>query len=131
MKNNRKNFLTMKKLFLIITVIFTTMSSSFAEDEKVPVVINKEEQTSNNNKNTWNRAPMRIPVDVYYNTENRVIKGEGSETIDAEVYIYNKYEELVDYSSTINAEFQLTMPGEYTILIQSESWYAEAVVNAD
>lgn len=121
----------MKNLFLIITVIFTTVFSSFAEDERVPVVINKEEQTSNNNKNTWNRAPMRIPVDVYYNTENRVIKVEGSETIDAEVYIYNKYEELVDYSSTINAEFQLTMPGEYTILIQSESWYAEAIVNAD
>ena len=130
MKNNRKNFLTMKKLFLIITVIFTTMSSSFAKDEKVPVVINKEEQTSNNN-NTWNRAPMRIPVDVYYNTENRVIKVEGSETIDAEVYLYNKYEELVDYSSTINAEFQLTMLGEYTVHIQSEYWYAEAVVNAD
>lgn len=119
----------MKKLFLIITVIFTTMFSSFAEDKKVPVVFNNEKQTSN--KSTWDRAPMRIPVDVYYNTENRVIKVEGSETIDAEVYLYNKYEELVDYSSTINAEFQLTMPGEYTILIQSESWYAEAVVNAD
>lgn len=118
----------MKKLFLIIAMVFITTISSFAEDEKVPVVLNNEKQTSS--KNTWERAPMRIPVDVYYNTENRVIKVEGSETIEAEIYIYNKYEELVDYSSTINAEFQLTMPGEYTILIQSEYWYAEAIVNA-
>lgn len=119
----------MKKLFLIITVTFTTVFSSFAEDERVPVTIHKED--CNTKKMTPDRAPMRIPVDVYYNIENRVIKVEGSETIDAEVYLYNKYEELVDYSSTINAEFQLTMPGEYTVLIQSEYWYAEAVVNAD
>ncbi|MDE6199022.1 MAG: hypothetical protein K2G06_04185 [Muribaculaceae bacterium] len=118
----------MKKLFLIIAMVFTTTICSFAEDEKVLITINKRSETPDNS--TWERAPMRIPVDVYYNTENRVIKVEGSETIEAEIYIYNKYEELVDYSSTINAEFQLTMPGEYTVHIQSEYWYAEAVVNA-
>lgn len=120
----------MKKLLLTIALFFSVALMSYAED-RVPVTINqKEEPTSSENKK-WDRAPMRIPVDVYYNTENRVIKVEGSETIDAEVYLYNKYEELVDYSSTINAEFQLTIPGEYTILIQSEYWYAEAIVNAD
>lgn len=82
----------MKKFFLIIAVIFTTMFSSFAEDEKVPVVFNNKKQTSS--KSTWDRAPMRIPVDVFYNTENRVIKVEGSETIEAEIYLYNLLVEL-------------------------------------
>lgn len=118
----------MKKLIWIIAVIFTTTLTSFADDEKVLININKNEKHTDNPK--WDRAPMRIPVEVYYNSENKVIRVEGSETVEAEVFLYNKYEELTDYSSTINAEFQLTLPGEYTILIQNENWYGEAIVNA-
>ena len=89
----------MKKLFLIITTVFATAISSFAKDEKIPVVFNKDEQTSS--KNTWNRAPMRIFVEVYYDSDAGILEVVGDETIEAEVFLYNASGVMENYSSSL------------------------------
>lgn len=116
----------MKKLFLIIAMIFATTLTSFADDERVSVVINKKEQTSS--KNTWERAPMRIPVEVYYNSDLNTITIIGDESVTAEVFLYNASGMLENYSSSLNTVFTLASSGEYTVLIQGEGWYGTATI---
>lgn len=116
----------MKKLFLIITTVFATAISSFAKDEKIPVVINKDEQTSS--KNTWDRAPMRIFVEVYYDSDAGILEVVGDETIEAEVFLYNASGVMENYSSSLNAIFPIYSSGEYTILIQGDGWYGEGLL---
>lgn len=116
----------MKKLFVIIAMIFATTLTSFADDERVFISINKNEKQSDNPK--WERAPMRIPVEVYYNSDLNTITIIGDESVTAEVFLYNASGILENYSSSLNTVFTLASSGEYTILIQGEGWYGTATI---
>lgn len=115
----------MKKLILIFALIFS-MTCTITAEEVVPIQINSK-RTSNENKQ-WDRAPMRIFVEVYYDSDAGILEVVGDETIEAEVFLYNASGVMENYSSSLNAIFPIYSSGEYTILIQGEGWYGEGLL---
>lgn len=119
----------MKKKFLISALISSIAFVAMAEGERVPVVIEKENLPTENTK--VDRAPMRIPVEVYYDRDTRVVEIVGSESVEAEVFLYNATGTLENYSPALNTEFRLISSGEYTVVIQADNWSATGIINAD
>lgn len=78
-----------------------------------------------------NRAPMRMPIEVIYDTDTHKIEVIGSESLEAEVFLYNANGTLEGYSSTLNTEFTVLIPGTYIIQIQGDGWYAEGEVKME
>lgn len=75
-----------------------------------------------------NRAPMRMPIEVVYDSDTHNIKVIGDQDIEAEVFLYNANGILESHSSTLNAEFNVLASDTYTIQIQGEGWYAEGEI---
>lgn len=119
----------MKKKFLISALIGSIAFGAMAEGEKIPIIINKKDDSHLTNRP--DRALMRIPVEVFYDSDTRVVEVVGSESIEAEVFLYNATGTLENYSPSLNAEFYLISPGEYAISIQSDNWSATGIINVD
>lgn len=117
----------MKKVILLLALFFTLSIPVKAEDEPVPVQIYRERELTGNKD--WERSIICVPVEVYFDAEKHIVKVVGEETADVEIFIYNGTGVMVDYSSTINTEFILTSTGKYTIIIQGEGWYGEAIIS--
>lgn len=117
------------KKFLIGALACSIAFVAMAEGEKVPIVIKKESTPIEKDKRE--RAPMRIPVEVYYDRDTRVVEIVGSESVEAEVFLYNATGTLENYSPALNTEFRLISSGEYTVVIQADNWSATGIINAD
>lgn len=79
-------------------------------------------------KGNANRAPMHPPVNVVYDSDANVIEVKGSESLGAEIYIYDKAGIVEDYSAYLNATFYILKPGTHVILIKGEGWEAEGMI---
>lgn len=100
--------------------------AAFAAEE---AILMEYRRKSNPEKHTQvNRAPMRLPIDVTYDTDAHTIKIEGNSDIEAEVYLYNSGMEVVDYSVSLNTTFTLTSFGRYIVYIEGDGWYAEGQI---
>lgn len=119
----------MKKKFLISVLIGSIAFGAMAEGEKIPIIINKKDDSHLTNRP--DRALMRIPVEVFYDSDTRVVEVVGSESIEAEVFLYNANNMLENYSPALNAEFNVVAPGEYIVFIQSDNWSATGSINAN
>jgi len=113
------NKMSMKKVFILVVLLLTTMAhTAFAEQRGVFMEFHRK----------MNRAPMRMPIEVVYDSDTHNIKVTGEKGIEAEVFLYNVNGTLESHSSTLNAEFSVLESDTYTILIQGEGWYAEGEI---
>ena len=78
-----------------------------------------------------NRAPMRLPIEVVYDSDTHKIEVIGDESMEAEVFLYNANGSLENYSSLLNTEFTVLTPGIYIIQIEGEGWYAEGEIEIE
>ena len=120
--NNNK--MRMKKAIILVGLLLITMAhTAFAEQRGVFMEFHRKINPGKNMQ--VNRAPMRLPIEVAYDSETHDIKVIGDNSIEAEVFLYDANGTLESYSSTLNTDFNVRGTGTYTILIQGEGWYAE------
>lgn len=113
----------MKKVFILASLLLVMASSVFAEQWGFFMEFHRKINPEKNME--VNRAPMRIPIEAIYDSDKHTIEIIGNELIDAEVFLYDGNNILVDHSSSLNTVFNVSNPGTYTIQIQGDGWYAE------
>lgn len=116
----------MKKTFMLMGLLFATAFSAVAEQRKIIMDFNRISKSEKHQRT--NRAPLHIPISVVYDSDTNRILISGSETINAEVLLYDATGTLENYSSSLNTFFILSTEDTYVIRIQGEEWYAEGVV---
>lgn len=115
----------MKKVIILVALLLTIASTALAEQGGVYMQFHRKINPEKHLK--VDRAPMRLPIDVVYDTDALSIE-ISSETIEAEVYVYDSASQLIDYSSTLNTTFYVPTPATYVVVIQGDEWYAEGVI---
>ena len=119
--------MSMKKVIILMVLLLTTMAhTAFAEQRGVFMEFHRKINPGKNMQ--VNRAPMRMPIEVVYDSDTHNIKVTGEKGIEAVVFLYNTNGVLESHSSTLNAEFSVLESGTYVILIQGECWYAEGEI---
>lgn len=100
--------------------------SATAETTQVNVVV---ERKSNNKENGFDRAPMRVPVEIFYDSECSTVTVIGPD-VDGTVRIING-DSVIDETDCINASFLLpaSLTGRLTILVETEYWTATGILN--
>lgn len=73
---------------------------------------------------TAHRAPMRINIEAWYNSESKSIEILYDGAANGEVFLYLN-ENIIGYDSELNTSFQISTPGSYKIVIVGESWTAQ------
>ncbi|MCC8036802.1 MAG: hypothetical protein Q4D41_05970 [Prevotellaceae bacterium] len=119
----------MKKLIILATLLLGMAHAAFAEKRGVLMEIHYRSVPGKNM--SVNRAPMRLPIEVVYDSDTHRIKVTGNESMDAEVFLYNANGDLENYSSSLNTEFTVLTPGIYIIQIQGDGWYAEGEIEVE
>lgn len=117
----------MKKYLLVFSVILGFFLNAPAEkkQQRIDVYTIGHDQKST----TVHRAPARIPaIEVYYDSEVQTIEVVGDEYVEAEVFLYDEEGIVVDYSTSLNTIFSVSVSGSYRIHIQSANWYAEGEI---
>lgn len=129
--NQLKQTKMKKLLFLILAMMVFTLPSTAkgAKDNSSTKTIKLDlNQNGSNTDHDRHRAPMRINIEAYYDSETGSINicydGEAA----GEVYLYLNGD-IVDYNSEINTTFQIHTTGMYKIEIHGASWIAEGYLN--
>lgn len=113
----------MKKLLFLMALSLTLTTTMSAERQDVSM---NHQNTNKPGKNTGrDRAPLHLPIEVVFDTDTHTLEVTGDESMDAEVYICNADGALEDYSSTINANFVITIPGDHLVHIEGNGWYSD------
>lgn len=121
----------MKKIFSIIIAFMALALPVLAQEsdgkpKSQPVTLSTHTLDNKPNE-TIPRAPMRIPVEAWYDADTDTISiiyyGEAT----GEVNLYRD-EQLIDSSSEINTTFQIAESGFYTIEINTEAWSASGSI---
>jgi len=118
----------MKKAIILAGMLLNMFHTAFAEQRGV--FMEFHHKIVSGHTRDVNRAPMRIPVEVVYDSNTRKIEVIGNESLEAEVFLYNVNGSLEGYSSILNSNFTILTPGNYTILIKGDGWYAEGEIEA-
>ena len=116
----------LKRLIILVGLLLAIVPTAFAEQRGVFMEFHRKINPGKNMQ--VNRAPMRLPIEVVYDSDTHNIKVTGEKDIEAEVFLYNVNGTLESHSLTLNAEFSVLESDTYTILIQGEGWYAEGEI---
>lgn len=119
----------MKKLIIMAVLLLGMAHTAFAEKRGVLMEIHYRSVPGKNM--SVNRAPMRLPIEVVYDSDTHKIEVIGDESMEAEVFLYDANESLKNYSSSLNTEFTVLTPGIYIIQIQGDGWYAEGEIEVE
>lgn len=119
----------MKKLIIMAALLLGMAHTAFAEQRSVLIEIHYRSVPGKNM--SVNRAPMRLPIEVVYDSDTHKIEVTGNESMDAEVFLYDANGSLENYSSSLNTEFTVLNPGIYNIQIQGNGWYAEGEIEIE
>lgn len=119
----------MKKLIIMAALLLGMAHTAFAEQQGVFMQFYR--RLNPENTRDVNRAPMRLPIEVVYDSDTHKIEVIGDESMEAEVFLYNANGDLENYSSSLNTEFTVLTPGIYIIQIQSDGWYAEGEIEVE
>ena len=85
----------MKKLIILAVLLLGMVHTAFAEQRGVLIEIHYR---SVNGKNmSVNRAPMRLPIEVVYDSDTHKIEVTGGESVEAEVFLCNANGGLENY----------------------------------
>lgn len=93
--------------------------SNSSSDRRVSMEVYQTKGTTT----TAHRAPMRITIEAWYNTESKSINILYDGEATGEVFLYLN-DALIDYSSEINTSFPIPTSGIYRIEIIGETWIA-------
>ena len=116
----------MKKIIILAGLLLTMANTVLAEQKGVFMEFHG---TINPDKNMEvNRSVMCIPIEVIYDTDTHKVMVLVSESLKAEVYLYNTNGAIEYYSSTVKTEFTIQNTGTFTILIQGDGWYSEGIL---
>ena len=119
----------MKKLIIMAALLLGMAHTAFAEQQGVFMQFHR--RINPENTRDVNRAPMRLPIEVVYDSDTHKIEVTGGESMDAEVFLYNSNGALANSSSSLNSEFTVLPPGTYIIRIQTDAWYAEGEIEVE
>ncbi|MDE6754069.1 MAG: hypothetical protein K2J82_05575 [Muribaculaceae bacterium] len=116
----------MKKLIFLMWLLLCVTNTTYAEQQGVFMEFHRKSMPEKNTQ--VNRAPMRIPMEVIYDSESRKIEVVGTESIEVEVFLFRANGMLEGYSLTLNCEFSVSTPDSYILQIQGDGWYAEGEI---
>lgn len=116
----------MKKVIILAGLLLAMAHTVFAEQRDIFLEFHRKSSTEKNSE--VNRSLMRLPIEVVYDSDTHIIKVTGNESLEAEVFLYNANGTLENYSSTVNTDFTVLIPGTYIIQIQGDGWYAEGEI---
>lgn len=119
----------MKKLIILAALLLGMAHTAFAEQQGVFMQFHRRINPEKNM--SVNRAPIRLPIEVVYDSDTHKIEVIGDESMDAEVFLYNSNGALENSSSSLNTEFTVLTPGIYIIQIQGDGWYAEGEIEVE
>ena len=118
----------MKKVIILAGLLSVMTHAAFAEQRGVLMEIHNKSIPEKNM--SVNRAPMRLPIEVVYDSDTHKIEVIGNESLIAEIFLYKADGTLVDHSSIINTTFTVQTSDTYIILIQGDKWYAKGEIEA-
>lgn len=115
-----------KTIILAGLLLFAIAHVALAEKRELPMTFHPGNISGKDMK--VDRSPMRLPIDVIYDSDTHTVEVIGGGSIDAEVFIYDAAGSLVHYSSSLNTDFIVSEPASHTIQIQGDGWYAEGYI---
>lgn len=114
----------MKKVIILVGLLLAMAHTAFAEQRGVLMEIHHRSIPEKNM--SVNRAPMRLPIEVVYDSDMHQIEVIGDEEMEGQIFLCDKNGNALDYSPCINAV--LNIPYNYSGLIvlriESEEWIA-------
>ena len=116
----------LKNIIILVGLLLAIVPTAFAEQRGVFMEFHRKINPGKNMQ--VNRAPMRLPIEVVYDTDSHKIQVIGDEFTEAEVFLYNADGTLESRSSKLNTDFTGLTYGTYSILIQGKEWYAEGII---
>lgn len=116
----------LKNIIILVGLLLAIVPTAFAEQRGVFMEFHRKINPGKNMQ--VNRAPMRLPIEVVYDTDSHKIQVIGDELTEAEVFLYNADGTLESRSSKLNTDFTGLTYGTYSILIQGKEWYAEGII---
>lgn len=116
----------MKKILIACALLSFCSSTLIADPTTIDVVIDKK---GDDNHSDRNRAPMRVPVEIWYDSDCSMITVCGPEQ-DGTVCILNRGT-VINAADCINSSFILpeSVSGLVTILIEADEWTATGLLN--
>ena len=118
----------MKKIFSIIIAFMALVLPVLAQESdgkpKSQAVTLNTHTLDNKPNETIHRAPMRIPVEAWYDADVATISIIYYGEDEGEVNLYRDGQ-LIDSSSEISTTFSISESGFYTIEINTEAWTAK------
>ena len=116
----------LKNIIILVGLLLAIVPTAFAEQRGVFMEFHRKINPGKNMQ--VNRAPMRLPIEVVYDTDSHKIQVIGDELTEAEVFLYNADGTLESRSSKLNTDFTGLTYDTYSILIQGKEWYAEGII---
>lgn len=120
----------MQRLFTLFLALMTISLTSIAQgstpETTKPIIMDIHTQDNCPNPKP-HRAPSRIAVEAYFDSETNTIVVSNEGCSSGEVLLYCEGE-LIGYSSEINTTFVIEGSGFYTIEIHGEGWIAEGSI---
>lgn len=121
----------MKKILCILGLLMAiSLGSVYAADPEPSTAKQTVKVKTQYKKDTsgFNRAPLVLDIEVTYDENLHYLSLYTDSDVDAEVYLY-KDNVIVGYAPEINCTFDVYEYGEYVIVIDSEAWSGEFVLD--
>lgn len=104
------------------------LSASAAQENVLMSYLKKDNSNQNSERN---RMPIRLPIEVVYDSEERTVCVTSDCDINAEVYLYDYRGCMIAHSTGFGVTMAIPTTGYYTVYIDSESWYAEGSIEVE
>lgn len=112
----------MKKLVLFLVAAFAIGLQAVADSGGVLIDFHRKSKSKNDTPP--HRAPMYLPIDVYYDDTTRQFEVVCDGETDAQVYLCDENGATLDYAPCLNST--LTVPdgfsGVAVIIIDADNW---------
>lgn len=121
----------MKKILCILTLLIAVSFGTLFATEPSPSMAKQSIRVTTRNKggsNTISRAPVILNIEITYDENLHYLALSTDSEAEAEVYLY-KDDMVVGYASEINCVFDVYEYGEYVVVIDSEYWSGEFVLD--
>lgn len=114
----------MKNRLILLSTVMLSVLNILADQKGIP--LNPPPKDDPNQK--VQRIPIKLPIEVTYDTDLRIVNITCISDLEGEVFLYNASNELEDYSPCLNAILTLSESDYHTILIEGDGWSATGVI---